>query len=115
MHLWPWLNHPSIQPDEDDVPDSLYTERLYTAQEVADYQTSEAELVSAPLKRRIAELETELNEDPRVQVEVIDTGNAEFNAISLIESLLLQLTPAQRRRVLVYTVDRFTQDLPKEH
>lgn len=37
------------------------SDRLYTAREVGDAQASEAELVSAPLRRRIAELETALS------------------------------------------------------
>lgn len=35
-------------------------ERLYTAREVVDLQASEAELVSAPLRRKLAETEREL-------------------------------------------------------
>lgn len=35
--------------------------RLYTAAEVGDAQASEAELVAAPLRRRIVELETALD------------------------------------------------------
>lgn len=39
-------------------------ERLYTAREVEDLRASEAELVSAPLRRRVTELETELAQRP---------------------------------------------------
>jgi hypothetical protein len=38
------------------------SDRLYTAEEVGDLQASEAELVAAPLRRRIAELEKSLAE-----------------------------------------------------
>ncbi len=40
--------------------DGGLSERLYTAAEVGDLQASEAELVAAPLRRRVAYLETEL-------------------------------------------------------
>jgi hypothetical protein len=40
--------------------DGGLSERLYTAAEVGDLQASEAELVAAPLRRRVADLETEL-------------------------------------------------------
>lgn len=44
-----------------EIVDSAPSERLYTAEEVGDAQASEAELVAAPLRRRIAELVEEVN------------------------------------------------------
>ena len=44
------------QPDSE-AADGQLDQRLYTAAEVAHYQATEAELVSAPLRQRIAELE----------------------------------------------------------
>lgn len=43
------------------LDDSL-SGRLYTAEEVGDFQASEAELVAGPLRRRVAELEKTLAE-----------------------------------------------------
>lgn len=44
--------------------------RLYTAAEVGDAQASEAELVAAPLRRRVAELEAEASEARRRVIEL---------------------------------------------
>lgn len=44
------------------------SDRLYTAEEVGDYQASEAELVATPLRARITELEAELERYRRAHV-----------------------------------------------
>jgi len=43
-----------------------------------------------------------------------DTGHPEANALLLLESTLLELTPNQRRRVLLWVVDRFSPESLEE-
>lgn len=48
--------------------DGAVSQRMFTAEEVGDYQASEAELVAGPLRRKLAEVEAELDRYRRAHV-----------------------------------------------
>lgn len=77
------------------------TERLYTAAEVGDAQASEAELVAAPLRRRIEELEAELArvEKGHVCVETCrPNAHVAFQGRARVRELETELAVAREER-----------------
>lgn len=80
-------------------------QRLYTAAEVGDAQTSEAELVSAPLRRRVAELEAELDARDLVHGGLQRKIREHLQSIGARDRLLREAT----EKVRLYDVDRRTE------
>ena len=90
--------HVTIEIVADDQAEAeLVAERLYTAAEVGHAQASEAELVAAPLRRRIAELEARLERGHVCTPACRPNAHVAFQGRQRVTELEAEASQARRR------------------